>query len=158
MDEAGASWSQIESLYRAQFRQFERVARAITGDSDSALEAVQEGFADALRHSGDWSGRGPLEGWVWRCVVNRARKARRRPAIELPAGEKGAGDGHEDSGLAARLATLPERQRLVVFLRYFADLEYREIATALGIETGTVSATLHAAHASLRAGYEEALA
>jgi hypothetical protein len=28
----------------------------------------------------------------------------------------------------------------------------------LGIETGTVSATLHAAHANLRAGYEEAMA
>jgi RNA polymerase sigma factor (sigma-70 family) len=54
-----------------------------------------------------------------------------------------------------RLAALPERQRLVVFLRYFADLEYREIATALGIETGTVSATLHAAHANLRRALEE---
>lgn len=151
-------WSQIESLYRAQFRQFERVARAITGDGDSALEAVQEGFADALRHSGDWSGRGPLEGWVWRCVVNRARKARRRPVFELPAGERWADGGREDAELASRIAALPERQRLVVFLRYFADLEYREIATALGIETGTVSATLHAAHASLRAGYKEALA
>jgi RNA polymerase sigma factor (sigma-70 family) len=75
----------------------------------------------------------------------------------LPADEQ-AIDGHEESELAARLAVLPERQRLVVFLRYFADLEYREIASALGIETGTVSATLHAAHVSLRAGYEEALA
>ena len=151
-------WPEIESLYRAKFGQFERVARAITGDRDSALEAVQEGFADALRRSGQWAGRGPLEGWVWRCVVNRARKARRRPVFELPADEHGADGGHEDAEVAARLAALPERQRLVVFLRYFADLEYREIATALGIETGTVSATLHAAHASLRAGYEEVLA
>jgi hypothetical protein len=36
-------WSQIESLYRARFRRFERVARAITGERESALEAVQEG-------------------------------------------------------------------------------------------------------------------
>jgi RNA polymerase sigma factor (sigma-70 family) len=157
MDEAGL-WSEIESLYRAQFGQFERVARAITGDRDAALEAVQEGFADAFRHSGEWSGRGPLEGWVWRCVVNRARKARRRPVLDLPADQSRNDGGHEDAELAAGLAALPERQRLVVFLRYFADLEYREIATALGIETGTVSATLHAAHASLRAGYEEVLA
>ena len=47
---------------------FVRVARAVTGDRDSALEAVQEGFADALRNSGQWQGRGPLAGWVWRCV------------------------------------------------------------------------------------------
>jgi RNA polymerase sigma-70 factor (ECF subfamily) len=157
MDEASL-WPEIESLYRAKFRQFERVARAITGDRDSALEAVQEGFADALRHSGQWAGSGALEGWVWRCVVNRARKARRRPLLELSADDQGTDGRHEESELVARLAGLPERQRLVVFLRYCADLEYREIASALGIETGTVSATLHAAHASLRAGYEEALA
>jgi RNA polymerase sigma factor (sigma-70 family) len=155
MDAAGA-WPEIEVLYRRHFRQFERVATAITGDRESALEAVQEGFADALRRSGQWEGRGPLEGWVWRCVVNRARKARLRPVAELPYLETTNG-GREESELAVRLAALPERQRLVVFLRYFADLEYREIAAAMGIETGTVSATLHAAHASLRKGYEEAL-
>ena len=158
MDEAGVCWSQIESLYRAQFRQFERVARAITGDRDSAVEAVQEGFADALRHSAQWTGRGQLEGWVWRCVVNRARKARRRPVSTLPAEERVTNDGPGAAELGVRLAALPERQRLVVFLRYFADLEYREIATALGVETGTVSATLHAAHAKLREGYKEVLA
>jgi RNA polymerase sigma-70 factor (ECF subfamily) len=158
MDEAGV-WSQIESLYRADFRRFERVARAITGDRDSALDAVQEGFADALRHADQWAQRGTLDGWVWRCVVNRARKGRRRRApAETPNAESRVDSGSTDTELAARLAALPERQRLVVFLRYFADLEYREIASVLGIETGTVSATLHAAHSALRAGYEEALA
>ena len=150
-------WSQIESLYRAHFRQFERVARAITGDRESALEAVQEGFADALRNASQWADRGPLEGWVWRCVVNRARKVRRRPAFEVTGGEPSSNGGPpSDSELGARLAALPERQRLVVFLRYFADLEYREIGAALGIETGTVSATLHAAHTNLRTAFEEA--
>jgi dipeptidyl aminopeptidase/acylaminoacyl peptidase len=48
MDEGGV-WSQIESLYRADF---ERVARAITGDRETALESVQEGFADALSPDG----------------------------------------------------------------------------------------------------------
>lgn len=151
-------WLQIESLYRADFRQFERVARAVTGDRESALEAVQDGFADALRHAGQWTARGSLEGWVWRCVVNRARKARPRRSVELPPDEVGVSGDHEHADLRVRLAALPERQRLVVFLRYFAGLEYREIAAALEIETGTVSATLHTAHANLRTGYEEALA
>jgi RNA polymerase sigma-70 factor, ECF subfamily len=158
MDEAGV-WSQIEALYRAEFRRFERVARAVTGNSDLALDAVQEGFADALRNACQWKGSGPLEGWVWRCVVNRARKARRRgTTFEQRADERPTHNGRPDADLGARLAALPERQRLVVFLRYFADLEYREIASVLEIETGTVSATLHAAHNNLRAGYEEALA
>jgi RNA polymerase sigma factor (sigma-70 family) len=149
-------WLQIESLYRAEFRQFERVARAIAGDRESGLEAVQDGFADALRHAGQWTGRGSLEGWVWRCVVNRARKARPKWILESPQHADRANGEREDTELRVRVAALPERQRLVVFLRYFADLEYREIAAALGIETGTVSATLHAAHSSLRVGYEEA--
>jgi DNA-directed RNA polymerase specialized sigma24 family protein len=67
-------WPRIELLYRSELVQFARVARAITGDRESALEAVQEGFADVLRNAEQWSGRGSLEGWVWRCVVNRARK------------------------------------------------------------------------------------
>ena len=151
-------WLQIESLYRDDFRQFERVARAVTGDRESALEAVQEGFADALRHAGQWTGRGSLEGWLWRCVVNRARKARPRRPVEVPLDEPAVSGEQQSADLLVRLAALPERQRLVVFLRYFAELEYREIAAALNIETGTVSATLHAAHANLRTGYEEALA
>src|SRR5215470_2020218 len=107
MDKASL-WAEIESLYRAKFGRFERVARAITGDRDSALEAVQEGFADALRRSGQWAGRGPLEGWVWRCVVNRARKARRRLVVEPPLSEPQADGDHDHSELVVRLAALPE--------------------------------------------------
>jgi len=68
------------------------------------------------------------------------------------------GTQEADPDLRARLAALPERQRLVVFLRYFADLGYAEIAQLLGIEVGTVSATLHAAHAALRSQLEEVTA
>jgi RNA polymerase sigma-70 factor (ECF subfamily) len=149
-------WREIEALYRSDFARLVRVALAVTGDRDSALEAVQEGFADALRNAPQWQGRGPLAGWVWRCVVNRSRKARPRRAL-APWAED-ARNGTDEGGdveLRVRLAALPERQRLVVFLRYFADLEYREIAAALGIEVGTVSATLHSAHAALREALEE---
>jgi RNA polymerase sigma factor (sigma-70 family) len=51
--------------------------------------------------------------------------------------------------------TLPERQRLAVFLRYWADLDYRAIAEVLEVELGTVSATLSAAHQSLRRSVQE---
>jgi RNA polymerase sigma-70 factor, ECF subfamily len=143
-------WAEIELLYRNRLGRFVRVARAITGDRELALEAVQEGFADALRNARQWDGRGPLEGWVWRCVVNRARKTRRRPSASPRAEADTGSERPDDLALRARLAALPERQRLCVFLRYFADLEYHEIARVLEIEVGTVSATLHAAHTALR--------
>jgi hypothetical protein len=40
------------------------------------------------------------------------------------------------------IAALPDRQREVLFLRYYADLDYRTVADVLGIAVGTVSATL----------------
>jgi RNA polymerase sigma-70 factor (ECF subfamily) len=149
-------WPRIEEIYRAEFARFVRVARAVTGDRETALEAVQEGFADALRHSSQWKGAGSLEGWIWRCVLNRARKARPTPTASLAEQMETNGRLQEpDAQLRTHLAALPERQRLVIFLRYFADLEYREIATVLDIEVGTVGATLSAAHAALRTALEE---
>jgi RNA polymerase sigma factor (sigma-70 family) len=53
------------------------------------------------------------------------------------------------------VAALPDRQRLAVFLRYYADLDYAAIATALGVERGTVSATLSAAHHNLSSKLKE---
>lgn len=148
-------WSEIEAIYRSRLPSFVRVARAVTGERESALEAVQEGFADALRHSDSWDGRGVLEAWVWRCVVNRARKAVRPRPHGLPVDAIGDVDSVRNEGLRARIAELPERQRMVVFLRYFADLDYRGIAEVLGVEVGTVSATLHASHVALRAALQE---
>ena len=152
-----AVWGEIEAVYRGGFARFERVARATTGDRELAREAVQDGFADALRGAHGYVGRGSVEAWVWRCVVNRARKARRAP---VPHAGPPSANGHHDADLTAvrlRVAALPERQRLAVFLRYYAGLGYREIAEVLEIEVGTVSATLSAAHAALRADLEESV-
>jgi RNA polymerase sigma-70 factor (ECF subfamily) len=60
-----------------------------------------------------------------------------------------------DDDVRASLLSLPERQRLAVFLRYYADLSYEQIADALGVRVGTVAASLHAAHVSLRQRLEE---
>jgi RNA polymerase sigma factor (sigma-70 family) len=68
-----------------------------------------------------------------------------------------AARGHnaDEAGVRAWVAALPERQRLAVYLRYYADLDYRAIADALGIEVGTVSASLSSAHQALRRSLEE---
>jgi RNA polymerase sigma factor (sigma-70 family) len=53
------------------------------------------------------------------------------------------------------LALLPERQRLALFLRYYADLDYRTIAETLDVAIGTVGVTLSTAQARLRELLEE---
>lgn len=62
------------------------------------------------------------------------------------------------AALRVLMGRLPERQRLVLFLRYYADLDYKAIAAALDISPGTVGATLNAAHASLRLRVDEEVA
>jgi RNA polymerase sigma-70 factor (ECF subfamily) len=139
-----------------RYERFVRVAWAIVGTEAGARDAVQDAFARALKGLGGFSGEGSLEGWVWRIVVNAALAVRRDA---LPLGETDeafafdADPGDED--VRRWISLLPERQRVAVFLRYYADLDYRAIGAALEIETGTVSATLSAAHAALRKQLEE---
>ena len=147
-----ATRAELERLYRSRHRDFLRVAAAIIGSEGAGLDAVQEGFAQALASLGQFRGEAPLEAWVWKIVVNAALAQRRRPGTEpLPDLAHSSQNGEADElGVRRWIAALPERQRLAVFLRYYGGLDYRSIALALGVETGTVSATLSAAHAALR--------
>src|SRR4051794_9787255 len=143
---------QLERLYREHLTEFRRVASAIAGNLDLGHDAVQDAFAHAVRSQRRFRGDGTLDAWVWRIVVNAARDARRHAkqetaSIWLPAGES--------LGVEVPLQGLTDRQREIVFLHYFADLSYEEIAAALGISAGTVGATLTAARRTLRNAFEE---
>ena len=65
------------------------------------------------------------------------------------------GEGTVEAWLWRAIRALPERQRLVLFLRYYADLDYGAIAVVLGIRPGTVGAALNAAHDALRGRIRE---
>ena len=153
----GASLNDLEALYRSRFDVFARVAASVTGDSEGGRDAVQEAFATAVRKRRSFRGEGPLEAWVWRIVLNAARSDVRRSASVVEYDEQAPSNGHpeHDAELRAALALLPERQRTTVFLRYYADLDYAAIGEALEVTTGTVAATLNAAHAALRSRLEE---
>lgn len=152
MDGNGAASAEIEAIYRERFRAFLFSATALLGDGEAALDVVQDGFALALRRRESYRREGSLEAWLWRIVLNVARdrlRSNRRlatlPRVITPEDAGEAGDG-----VRASLIALPERQRLAVFLRYYADLSYGQIAEALGVSAGTVAASLNAAHAALR--------
>jgi len=141
----------LEALYRARLPEFRRVAAAIAGDRELGCDAVQEAFAAAVRRRRSFRGDGMLEAWVWRIVVNAARDVRRRRAPSLEPQRYGA-NGHAP---LLPLELLTERQREIVFLHYYADLDYAAIAAALAISPGTVGATLNAARARLRQALQE---
>jgi RNA polymerase sigma factor (sigma-70 family) len=151
--------AEIEALYRTRLADFRRVAAAIVGDVERGSDAVQDAFASALRKRKSFRGEAPVEAWLWRLVVNQARDERRavrRAPVPVLLSANGS-TTHEDARLAAAIAALPERQRLAVFLRYYADLDYASIAEALGVKGGTVAAALNAAHDNLRKALEEAI-
>jgi RNA polymerase sigma factor (sigma-70 family) len=150
----GASIAELERVYRADFPRFVRVATAISGDEESGADAVHDAFVQAVRNRRSFRAEGPLEGWVWRMVVNAAKKRAQRRSevgVEAPAeSENGFGDP-----VRSLIAALPERQRLALFLRYYADLDYGSIGAVLGVAPGTVGATLNAAHTALRSSLKE---
>jgi RNA polymerase sigma-70 factor (ECF subfamily) len=152
--------AELHKLYEQRYRRFLRLATAVLRHEADAHDAVQEGFARALKGLGSYSGEGSLEAWTWRIVLNAALAARRRSLGDsTPEGPDPAPVFHDqeadEHGVRRWIAALPERQRLAVFLRYYADLDYQTIGSVLGIEVGTVSATLSAAHAALRRSLEE---
>jgi RNA polymerase sigma factor (sigma-70 family) len=149
MARAHLSVTDVEDAYRRLFVPLVRVAHAVTRDRESAVDAVQEAFASALAHRRSFRGEGSVDAWISRAVLNNARKSLRKRAVaRADIAERAAFE--EPPALIYAIRELPERQRLVLFLRHYADFDYRTIATTLGIEVGTVSATLSAAHANLR--------
>jgi RNA polymerase sigma-70 factor (ECF subfamily) len=149
----------IETAYRAGYPRFLRLATAVTGSEEAGHDAVQEGFARALRARERFRGEAALETWLWRIVLNAAKDARPRGVEELTEDDVPTANGHvtADSDIRAAVASLPERQRLILFLRHYADLDYERIAEVAGVRRGTVAATLNAAHAALRRQLEEVL-
>jgi RNA polymerase sigma factor (sigma-70 family) len=152
-----ASLDDIEEIYRSRGGDFLRVALARTGDVDCARDAVQEGFARAIRSRERFRGSGSLEAWICRCVLNAARdQVRTLPQLTLDElAPTDASPEVPDEAVRDAIQRLPQRQRDALFLRHYLDFDYAQIAEALGVRVGTVSATLHAARAALGRALEE---
>jgi RNA polymerase sigma factor (sigma-70 family) len=161
MANTGITATEIETIYRGRFRAFVLSMTAFLRDGETALDVVQEGFALALTSRSSFRSEGSVEGWVWRIVLNVARDRQRSirsehsPRPLETSLETSIEVSVADDELRASLLALPERQRLAVFLRYYADLSYGQIAEALGVRPGTIAASLNTAHAALRQDLEE---
>jgi RNA polymerase sigma-70 factor (ECF subfamily) len=141
----------LEELYRARFGVFRDGLAGVVSSREIARDVVQEAFARALRDRRKFRGDGSLEAWVWRIALNQAFKARRelRERWEEDTEPFAVDAVSRDDEVRAAVRALPPRRRLVVFLRYFADLPYDEIARICGVSEGTVAATLSQSHTEL---------
>jgi DNA-directed RNA polymerase specialized sigma24 family protein len=103
-------------------------------------------------------------------VINVAQDLVRqpRPGADDEAGAEVASNGRPELGavppgveagiVRAAVRQLPQRQRDALYLRFYLGFDYAAIAEILGIEVGTVSATLHAARAGLAHNLKEEVA
>lgn len=151
---AAVTIQSIESVYRKRGEDFFRLALARTSDPDFARDAVQEGFARAVRARIGFRGSSSLEAWICRCVLNATHDSCPSTALD----ELAAGNWKpkiSDAEVRAAVGRLPAPQRDVLFLRFYLNYDYLTIAETLGIEVGAVSATLHAARENLAQALEE---
>ena len=133
----------------------------LRGDRDRAADATQETGMRFLRQLSSFRGESQLQTWSLSIALNVVREIRRSRGYEtLDAAPEPAGntmsavmrlvDEDESAVLKQTLASLPDRQREAITLRFFEELSVEETATIMQCAAGTVKATVHQALRSLR--------
>ncbi|MDQ2951831.1 MAG: RNA polymerase sigma factor [Chloroflexota bacterium] len=146
-------------LYDRAFPQVYRALVAATFDRDRALDGLHDAFEEGLRHppADDRN----LEGWLYRVALRKTRRGiftSRREARPRDGTHSEATTSDDVAPMLDRLeigrllGLLSERQRAIVVAHYYLGLTQDEIANALGIRRGTVSATVSQSLARMREG------
>lgn len=136
-----------------------RTVLVAVGDRDLAQDLVDEAFARACASWRTVSLHPAPAAWVVRTALNTNVSWWRRRRREVPVPDPGtvadlpAASGEPagpDPRIMAALLRLPSRQRQVVALRLFLDLDTAGAADVLGVAPSTVKAHLARALAALR--------
>jgi RNA polymerase sigma factor (sigma-70 family) len=151
----------VAALFREHYAGLLRWAALLSGqERHRAEELVMDAFAGLLRRRGALDDPAAALGYVRMSVLNGSRTRWRRRALErtsteVLAARASMSGGPEDdviverSRVMAALARLPERQRVTVILRYYADLPEQEIAALMRVSPGTVKSQLAKARSHL---------
>lgn len=151
-----------ELFSRPRIDKLLRLARVLEGDAASAEDLVQDCLVRAVTHAHRVKAADRQDAYLRKSLVNahhdRHRKKRLRVVHLSEAASKAANPGadfEERDALWQAIRGLPTQQRTCVVLRYYEDLEYREIATAMGTRESTVRSNLTRAIETLRAAMTE---
>ena len=143
----------LDALLRRHHDRILGLCRRLCRHEADALDASQEALLAIVRGLPRFDGRAAFGTWAYRVATNACldelRRRGRRAVPGLPEDLDGTprtpavtavGIEALPDRLAvdAALADLPEEFRVAVVLRDLCDLEYSEIADALGIPPGTV--------------------
>ena len=140
----------LEQLYAAHWRSLVRLAVLLVHDTGLAEEVVQDAFVAVHARWRRLRDPDRALAYLRQAVVNGARSALRHRAVvtrhaqsqrrdpEVPLPDDAALAADRRAAVLAALRALPDRQREVLALRYYAGLSEAEIADALGISRGSV--------------------
>lgn len=143
-----------------------RIALLVLHDVDEAKDVAQEAFIRAHGSMNRFQIERPFRPWIAKIAVNQARTAAKRASRRReqqsvdPAPATGYTidslliDRERARELLAALQHVREKERVVIYLRYFRDFSERELAEYMGCKPGTVKSRLHRALAKLRAVIE----
>lgn len=142
-----------------------RVATVVLGHVEGADDVVQEADTRAWRARATLDAGRPFRSWYLRVVANAARNTRRsrgrRSALELRDARASVATDMADPAelivseealraVLVGLNRLRSQERLVIGLRYFEQLNEREMSEVLGCAPGTVKSRLSRALGQLR--------
>jgi len=147
--------TEFAEFFRGSWEPCLRAVVAVVGSPQSAEDQVAEAFAKAWVSWRKVRRHPAPRAWVVRTALNTGASWWRRRRRELPLADHDVtalgdlGDGL-DTTLLTALWRLPPRQREVIALRIFLDLDTDTIARQLGIEAGTVRMHLSRGVTALR--------
>jgi RNA polymerase sigma-70 factor (ECF subfamily) len=147
-------------LLDASIARLDTAARLILRDRELARDAVQETLIRAWRDLPGLRDPDRFDAWLHRLTVHAcldlARRRRRRvievelSAIDQPRSADPTGALADRELLDQALRRLDERHRAVVVLHYYLGMPLTDVASALGIPSGTARSRLHYALANMR--------
>lgn len=161
-----------QTLYVQHVDRVFRVVRGILRSDADAEDATQDAMLKVLTSLRKYKPRADARfaAWVMTIAINTARRRfrRRRPELtatgELPDTPDDGVDPADGLDRARRrrallvaLAELSERERVIVSLRYGAELNASEIAATVGIEPAAIRKILERARTRLAARIETLL-
>jgi RNA polymerase sigma-70 factor (ECF subfamily) len=130
------------------------------GDEPLASDVTQQVFLKLITSIRQFRGHAEFSTWLYRLVVNacmdlaRSRKPEAaildRSRLEAFAAQDSPEEDYAriqmEKSVRAAVSALPPKFRIAVLLRYFDDLSYEQMATALHCSMGTVGSRLSRGH------------
>lgn len=147
----------FQKLLRNYQRPLYNQIRNIVLNHDDANDVLQNTFVKVFQYLKDFKGDSKLFSWMYRIATNEAitfinNKAKRNGTTSEALQSKIVDDLKADSyfdgneiqlKLQKAIAILPEKQQLVFKMKYYEEINYKNMSEILGTSVGALKASYH---------------